>query len=88
MYKLPNGKMVYPEDIECVHEPINSKGGIYVGNLEAAENLQTLKSNFPFIQNLVSRLSSLRPRASSSTIQKPKFPSNCTFQAKTIKDLT
>jgi len=46
MYKLPNGKIVYPEDIECVHEPTNGKGGIYVGNLEAAENLQTLKSTF------------------------------------------
>lgn len=44
MYKLPNGKIVYPEDIECVHEPTNGKGGIYVGNLQAAENLQTLKS--------------------------------------------
>jgi hypothetical protein len=46
MYKLPNGKIVYPEDIECVHDPINGKGGIYIGNLEAAQNLQTLKSTF------------------------------------------
>ncbi len=88
MYKLPNGKMVYPEDIECVHESINGKGGIYVGNLEAAQNLQTLKSTFIVIQNSASRLSSLQPRASSSTIPKLKFFSNCTFQAKTIKDLT
>jgi hypothetical protein len=49
MYKLPNGKMVYPEDVECVHEPINGKGGIYVGNLEAAENLQTLKSTLFYL---------------------------------------
>jgi len=46
MYKLPNGTTVYPEDIECVHDPINGKGGIYIGNLEAAQNLQTLKSTF------------------------------------------
>ena len=46
MYKLPNGKTVYPEDIECVHDPINGKGGIFIGNLEAAQNLQTLKSTF------------------------------------------
>lgn len=44
MYNLPNGKTVYPEDIECVHDPINGKGGIYIGNLEAAQNIQTLKS--------------------------------------------
>jgi hypothetical protein len=46
MYKLPNGTIVYPEDIECVHEPMNGKGGIFVGNLEAAQNLNTLKSTF------------------------------------------
>lgn len=45
MQKLPNGKIIYPEDIECVHDPINGKGGIFLGNLEAAQNLQTLKSN-------------------------------------------
>lgn len=46
MYKLPNGTMVYPEDIECVHDSVNGKGGIFIGNLEAAQNLQTLKSTF------------------------------------------
>ena len=52
MYKLPNGTMVYPEDIECVHEPMNGKGGIFVGNLEAAQNLNTLKSTFlPNVEN-------------------------------------
>lgn len=45
MHKLPNDNIVYPEDIECVHDPVNGKGGIYIGNLEAAQNLQTLKSN-------------------------------------------
>ena len=33
MYKLPNGKMVYAEDIECVQVPSNGIGGIYIGNL-------------------------------------------------------
>lgn len=27
------GKMVYPEDIECVLDPIDGKGGIFIGNL-------------------------------------------------------
>lgn len=38
------GKMVYPEDIECVVDPINGIGGIFIGNLEASQNLLTLKS--------------------------------------------
>ena len=59
MYKLPNGKIVYQEDIECVHDPVNGKGGIFVGNLEAAENLQTLKSKLS--------LSIKRARNQSST---------------------
>ena len=38
---------VYPEEIECVLEPINGVGGLYISNLEAAENLATLKSTPP-----------------------------------------
>ena len=44
MYKLPNGQIVYPQDVECVHDPVNGKGGIWIGNLQAAQNIQTLKS--------------------------------------------
>ena len=40
------GKTVYPEDIECVWEPVKGKGAIYIGNLEASENIRTLKSIF------------------------------------------
>lgn len=43
--KLPNGQIIYEEDYSCVLDPVNSVGGIYIGNLEAAQNLQTLKSN-------------------------------------------
>jgi len=46
MYKLPNGKVVYEEDIQCVHDPVDGKGGIFIGNLEAAENLKTLNSKY------------------------------------------
>lgn len=35
-YPLYKTKTVYPEDIECVWEPKNAKGGIYIGNLEAS----------------------------------------------------
>lgn len=34
----------FPEDIECIIQPKNGKGGIYVSNIEVAENPQTLKS--------------------------------------------
>ena len=33
---------VYPEDIECVRDPVGGAGGIYISNLEAAQNLRTL----------------------------------------------
>ena len=35
---------VFPEDISCVFEGDSNKGAIFIGNLEAAENLETLKS--------------------------------------------
>ena len=31
--KLPNGQIVYAEDISCVVDSVNGKGGIYIGNL-------------------------------------------------------
>ena len=34
----------YPEDIECVMDPIDGRGGVFLGNLEASENLSTLMS--------------------------------------------
>jgi hypothetical protein len=34
----------YPEDIECIIEPTNGKGGIFISNLEAAENSKTILS--------------------------------------------
>ena len=41
--KTLGGKMVYPEDIECVLDSNNGAGGIFIGNLEASQNLMTLK---------------------------------------------
>lgn len=46
---------VFPEDIECVLQPANGKGGIFIGNLEAAESLTTLKSTPAATQNSTSR---------------------------------
>lgn len=36
---------VYPEDYSCILESIDGKGGLFIGNLEAAQNPNTLKSN-------------------------------------------
>lgn len=36
-------RSVYPEDISCICDPVDGKGGIFVSNLEAAENINTLK---------------------------------------------
>ncbi len=33
MYKTATAKIIYPEDIECVHDPVNGRGGIFIGNL-------------------------------------------------------
>lgn len=44
--KLPNGQIIYEEDYSCIIEPQNGKGGIFIGNLEASQNLKTLKSTF------------------------------------------
>jgi hypothetical protein len=45
----PQPKIVYPEDIECVIESNNGIGGIYIGNLEASQNLLTLKRTYKII---------------------------------------
>ena len=42
--RLPNGQIVYQEDYSCIIEPQNGKGGIFIGNLEAAQHIKTLKS--------------------------------------------
>ena len=35
----------YFQDISCIVEPINNKGGIYLSNMEAALNAQLLQGN-------------------------------------------
>ncbi len=34
----------FPEDIQCIIEPVLGCGGIYISNIEAAQNSETLKS--------------------------------------------
>ena len=36
---------MYYENYSCIVEPQNGVGGIYIGNLESAENIKTLRSN-------------------------------------------
>lgn len=35
----------YPEDIECIVQPVGERGGLFIGNLEAAQSVTTLKRN-------------------------------------------
>jgi hypothetical protein len=46
----------FPEDIECVVEPRSGRGGLYISNIEVAENPRTLESTTRSIQGSASRL--------------------------------
>ena len=35
-YRTRPAHQVLPEDIQCVYEPHNNRGGIFLGNLESA----------------------------------------------------
>jgi len=35
---------VYPEDYSCIIPPQQDRGGLFIGNLEAAQNKHTLHS--------------------------------------------
>jgi hypothetical protein len=48
-------RQVYPEDYSCILPPRSSAGGLFIGNLEAAQNLQTLQSKDPLSQSTASR---------------------------------
>ena len=34
----------YPEDYSCILQPQGETGGLYIGNLQAAQNINTLQS--------------------------------------------
>ncbi len=53
-YRTRPHHQVFPEDLECVLEATNNQGAIFIGNLEAAENLHTLKSNYNSTQSMES----------------------------------
>ena len=53
----------FEEDIQCIIEPREGRGGIFISNLEAASNPDTLLSTRLFTQNIASALSSPQPRA-------------------------
>jgi hypothetical protein len=54
-YSLPKSNAMpekWPEDIQCVHPSKNpNKGSIYVSNVEAASNHETLSSIYNEIKN-------------------------------------
>lgn len=36
----------WQEDIQCIVDPVNGRGGIFISNIEAASNPGTLASNY------------------------------------------
>lgn len=45
----------FPEDIECIiSSPQPDRGSLYISNIEAAENINTLKSTALLIKNIAS----------------------------------
>lgn len=68
--KLPNGQIVYEEDYSCVLDPVNGVGGIFIGNLEAAQNIKTLKSNASI--NVENSIRAVLTAAKGVTISHPK----------------
>lgn len=83
-------KNQFPEEIDLVFSAYNRKncGAIYIGNIEAARNLDTLKSKPPATQNWASKPSSLRPRAGSCRTRSPRCRTTCICLPKTMKALT
>jgi len=53
---MKTSPQIYPEDYSCIIEPQQGKGGIYIGNLEAAQNINTLHSYYFSTQNIRSKL--------------------------------
>lgn len=47
---LLNIMQKFPEDIECVLEPVGGCGGLYLSNIEAAQNPRTLQSTASAMQ--------------------------------------
>lgn len=45
---MANGAIRYEEDIQCVVAEKDGRGGIFIGNFEAAQNMATLNSNTQF----------------------------------------
>lgn len=44
----------FPEDIECIiRSPDTLKGSLFISNIEAAENINTLQSTFLYIKSIV-----------------------------------
>lgn len=54
-YASLNLNAKFPEDIECIiHSPHPDRGSLFISNIEAAENLATLRSTPDLTQNTAS----------------------------------
>jgi hypothetical protein len=78
----------FEEDIQCIIEPREGRGGIFISNLEAASNPDTLLSNGSFTQSIASALSSPRPRETTSHHACPPTSSTSIYPPSIVKVLT
>jgi hypothetical protein len=46
----------YLPDITCIIDPIHSIGALYIGNLEAAQDIKILKCILLLIKHIISKL--------------------------------
>jgi hypothetical protein len=56
---MRNKDGTFQEDIQCILEPTNGQGAIFISNIEAAANPHTLLSTLHSIQSTASAQSSL-----------------------------
>lgn len=78
----------YEEDIQCLVAEKNGRGGIYIGNLEAAQNLSTLSSNNRLTQNTASKQSFQSHEEVSLLIHKTTYRTTCIYPHWTVRSLT
>ena len=81
-------QQVYAEDYSCIIDSNQGIGGLYIGNLEAAQNLPNLKRTPFSTQDCKSRLSSQQQKESIWATQEPTFPTSSIYPSTTMNPVT
>jgi hypothetical protein len=85
-YTSLNLPQKFPEDIECIIKGKSStQGSLYISNIEAAENLKTLKSTLSLRENSKSEQCSPVQKAMNCITRRAKFPFTSTSRPSIMK---